>query len=532
MADKTDAGTVRVLNIVVPETRILNSRDRCPYLVHLEVADTGLEGNDARLYASGPYGLGNTVEESLGMNPSASSAAAASTKHNHREPAYWIPSELLDNSLIDGLLVKKREDIEGASSDDECNRGGIPKKGTNRAHFPRGGYQSDEGMYYPPGSSDYFYSNPYDMARQHEYEQLHQEMQPPVYQPPVPTQERIKLTTGTALLERVYGLPWAMKVEQIRQTSPYGNVKGWRLASFIMKAGEDIRRESLVMQVITKMNEWFKSDIPEKHRPTLRPYTIMCVGGDAGMLECLSDAKSIHEVKEKTDGFVSLRDYFERAYGPVSRTHIPANHPHQVPRHGSQQLLPIERLNEETGNISFEQAQDNFLRSLVGYSLVCYVLQVKDRHNANILLDRVGNVVHIDFGFVMGDTPKMAKVPIFYERAPFKLSTEFWEVLGGWNFREGGLGVKFCKMFEIAFACAASHVDEIASIVEGAMLNLSRNANEARALANGIRSRLRMRGPAGSVEQKTFIMDLVNAALQSLGTSTYDWLQKNMNGYQ
>ena len=94
MADKTDAGTVRVLNIVVPESRILTSRERCPYLVHLEVADTGLEGSDARLYASGANGIGTTIEESLGMNPRASSAAAAATEHNH-EPVYRIPSELV-----------------------------------------------------------------------------------------------------------------------------------------------------------------------------------------------------------------------------------------------------------------------------------------------------------------------------------------------------------------------------------------------------------------------------------------------------
>jgi phosphatidylinositol 4-kinase len=295
-----------------------------------------------------------------------------------------------------------------------------------------------------------------------------------------------------------------------------------------MKAGEDIRRESLVMQVISKMNGWFQTEIPEKHRPVMRPYTIMCVGGDAGLLECLSDAKSIDEVKKKTDGFVSLRDYFERAYGPHSRSHMPSNF--NVYPHGPQVLGAPPP--SQSGEISFDQAQDNFLRSLVGYSLVCYILQIKDRHNANILLDREGHIMHIDFGFVLGDTPKMGKVPLFSERAPFKLSTEFWEVLGGWNFHEGGLGVKFCRMFEIAFACASAHVEEIASVVEGAMLNLSRDPNAARAVANGVRSRLRMRGPAGSVQQKTFIMDLINNALTSWGTSTYDWLQKYMNDYQ
>ena len=140
--------------------------------------------------------------------------------------------------------------------------------------------------------------------------------------------------------------------------------------------------------------------------------------------------------------------------------------------------------------------------------------------------------MHIDFGFVLGDTPKMAKVPLFYERAPFKLSTEFWGVLGGWNFHEGGLGVKFCRMFELAFACASAHVEEIASVVEGAMLNLSRDPNSARSIANGVRSRLRMRGPAGSVQQKSFIMDLINNALTDWSQSTYDWLQKYMNDYQ
>lgn len=283
-----------------------------------------------------------------------------------------------------------------------------------------------------------------------------------------------------------------------------------------MKAGEDIRREALVMQVISKLRSWFSTEIPEESRPFLRPYTIMCVGGDAGLLECLSDVKSVDEVKKRTDNFESLRDYFERAY-PASNHHSHFGHSPDIAR--------------ETP-ISFAQAQENFLRSLVGYSLVCYILQVKDRHNANILLGRDGSIMHIDFGFVLGDTPKMGKVPIFSEKAPFKLSEEFWEVLGGWNISTGGLGVRFCKMFELAFACASAHADEIATLVEGTMLTLHNSAVVARSIANGVRQRLRMRGPPGSVPQKTFIMDLVNAALTSWGTSTYDWLQRNMNGYQ
>jgi len=56
---------------------------------------------------------------------------------------------------------------------------------------------------------------------------------------------------------------------------------------------------------------------------------------------------------KKNPGFVSLRDHFERTYGePTSKR--------------------------------FLEAQRNFVNSLAAYSLACYVLQIKDRHNGNV----------------------------------------------------------------------------------------------------------------------------------------------------
>ena len=36
----------------------------------------------------------------------------------------------------------------------------------------------------------------------------------------------------------------------VRHQSPFGHLKGWKLAHFIVKAGDDFRMEALAMQVL------------------------------------------------------------------------------------------------------------------------------------------------------------------------------------------------------------------------------------------------------------------------------------------
>ena len=44
----------------------------------------------------------------------------------------------------------------------------------------------------------------------------------------------------------------------------------------------------------------------------------------------------------------------------------------------------------ETTSETYKAAEEAFVRSLAAYSVICYVLQLKDRHNGNILIDNQG----------------------------------------------------------------------------------------------------------------------------------------------
>ena len=56
-------------------------------------------------------------------------------------------------------------------------------------------------------------------------------------------------------------------------------------------------------------------------------------------------------------------------------------------------------------SFAYQTAVGLFISSLAAYSLVTYFLEVKDRHDDNIMLLKDGRLCHIDFGHILGSQP-------------------------------------------------------------------------------------------------------------------------------
>ena len=194
----------------------------------------------------------------------------------------------------------------------------------------------------------------------------------------------------------------------------------------------------------------FRKEKLEKLADGLRPYTIQSTSSQTGLVEAMTDAQSVDSVKRRmlkastptptlaltlrltTDPDPNPDPHPNQASKPTSLEYYYRQRfdPSQA-REGSVAAdgLPSEggASAEETGNATFEEAQWMCMYSVAAYSLVQYILALKDRHNGNILVDSRGRMVHLGFSYVLGWAPG----GMTFEKTAFKLTRDVVDVWGG-----------------------------------------------------------------------------------------------------
>ncbi|KAM3728413.1 Phosphatidylinositol 4-kinase beta [Dirofilaria immitis] len=290
--------------------------------------------------------------------------------------------------------------------------------------------------------------------------------------------------------------PWEDKVARIRHSSPYGRHPLWRLLPVIVKTGDDLRQELLAYQLLSVLrNIWVEEKVPLY----LRPYKIVVCSPNSGMIEPILGASSLHQIKKN----MVIRSPTFDAVQPALLTHF------------------FETFGPPSSE-AFLVAQQNFVRSCAGYSLACYFLQVKDRHNGNILLDSEGHLIHIDFGYILSISPKN----LGFETSPFKLTRELVDVMGGVDSDMFG----YYKILILKGLLATrKHYEQIVSIVEimitGSQLPCFRGGSSTVRL---LKNRFHMNYTEEQL--RTLVDAMVEQSRDSITTRLYDNYQYYSNG--
>jgi len=78
-----------------------------------------------------------------------------------------------------------------------------------------------------------------------------------------------------------WGELWEYKKQTIKEKSPFGHLKSYRLRCLVVKANDDLRQELLVMQLMNKIKSiWKEAALPL----TLKSYDILVTSNDSGLL--------------------------------------------------------------------------------------------------------------------------------------------------------------------------------------------------------------------------------------------------------
>ncbi|KAI1353116.1 phosphatidylinositol 3 [Xylaria sp. FL0043] len=300
----------------------------------------------------------------------------------------------------------------------------------------------------------------------------------------------------------VFGEAWHVKKERIRKSSPYGWMKNWDLVSVIVKTGSDLRQEAFACQLIQVCHKiWVDAGVPV----WVKLMQILVTGESSGLIETITNGVSLHSLKRSLTlssiesginprrRFATLKDHWVKTFG-------------------------------KPDSDSYKSAVDAFKRSLAAYSIIQYILQLKDRHNGNVLIDNEGHIIHIDFGFMLSNSPGS----VGFEAAPFKLTQEYVDVLGGVGSQDFEDYKTLCKQ---AFQALRRSADNIIDLVSMMGRDSKMPCYSAGIVQTTAALRQRFQLHLSADEAESFVeTDLVAKSYGSYYTRLYDTFQYRTQG--
>ncbi|VEU44430.1 unnamed protein product [Pseudo-nitzschia multistriata] len=175
----------------------------------------------------------------------------------------------------------------------------------------------------------------------------------------------------------------------------------------LMKTGDDLRQDQLVMMMIKLMDRLLKRASLDL---CITPYSIIATSPSSGMIEFVEDSVPLSAILANHNNSIAR---FFRSVAPQAGA-----------RHG---IRP--------------DVLSSYVRSVAGGCVLTYLLGVGDRHLDNLMITKTGRFFHIDFGFLFGRDPK--PLP-----PAFRLTREMVEGMGG---SESAEYRQFCSLACQAF---------------------------------------------------------------------------------
>ncbi len=465
-----------IRRLIIEESIVLNSRDKAPFLLWYEIEDTNLTNGDPNSFLAFQEFIG---EDLAIFSPHVGQSNTGSNYMNNNNSNTIESESPLPNSPEVGPGATSENVMEGMS---QLSIASTSTTSTTLTPVSTSTTPTSVSSILTPTLADDTskpqhiprVSSPFGESVQDKTDRLlGYYYNTPVYHDAV---NRDPVTCKTKQGKNVYN-PANDKNYFPPRTPP-------SLLSLIFKGGDDVRQEVLAMQLIKMFDMiWSQAGLPL----LLRPYTILATSHNSGLLETVTGTTSIDGLKKSLPSGMSMAEFFEDHFGPRTSSR-------------------------------FQDAQMCFVQSMAAYSLVCYFLQVKDRHNGNILLDSDGRVVHIDFGFMLSSSPGGN---MNFENVPFKLTEEYIRVMDGQDSEPYN---NFSMLFMNGFLEARKHAHKIILLVE---------------IMSGANMMAFSAGPAITVQalKDRFFLDkgdtwCLNHAMQLIQDSTAHWRSSQYDIYQ